>query len=280
MLGYINIDYQFQVDLIKLRAKNNGYQFLNFASHGSDLIHSKIVNNDMFASNSNNFIIKFDKDNINEVDTILKANSEVNIIILTLSIDKRTSSYKNLIKFYDSAPGWLIECQDYKKALFITIDNSSKVKLKSLHLLNTKNLNYDELVNQINLKYLESDEPELDLADMEIFNKESNDQSMFDAALLLVGGHDVDIDSMIQRYGSDPIWNTIIWYVDSIIQIKTVGSRHSSIKLNSYTASKILNIKISSKSLNLVYNCERMLKAGTISADSAIRIVTASFRDK
>jgi hypothetical protein len=273
MSGYLNLDYQFQFDWLKFKAQENGYEILNFADYSLEAILTKLNNADMFSSSNSKILIRFEKVDLDQAETLLQGDTDGNLLIFTTNVDKRTSIYKNLSKLTKNNPEWLKDYQDYQRVFTEVAEVQLDIKLKRVHILKARNLDYDELMNQLKLKLISSNQKEVDLAALGSTDFNQQDQSMFDTVLnLLKRSPGSNIDSAIRQYGPEAIWNTIIWYVDLAVQVQIVGSRNSSIKLNPYTASKVSNLRFSKEKLDAIYNYEKMLKSGSINADDAIKM--------
>lgn len=275
MAGYLNLDYQFQLDWLKFKLKTseNDYEILDFADYGSDAILAKLNNTDMFSAGDSKLAIKFDKSDLDQSEKLSEVDIDDGLLIITTNVDKRTSIYKKLTKLNKNNPDWLKAYQDYQKVFTELAESQFGIKLKGLHVLKMRNIDYDELMNQLKLKVISSEQNEIDLAALISTGSNQQDQSMFDATLnLLKKSSASEIDSVLKQYGAEAIWNTIIWYVDLAVQVQIIGSKPSSIKLNPYTASKASNLRFSKDKLGALYNYEKMLKSGSITADNAVRM--------
>jgi hypothetical protein len=277
MAGYLNLDYQFQFDWLKLKSAEHGYEFLSFADYGSDAILAKLNNTDMFSAGDSKLAIKFDKSDLDQSEKLSEVDIDDGLLIITTNVDKRTSIYKKLTKLNKNNPDWLKAYQDYQKVFTELAESQFGIKLKGLHVLKMRNIDYDELMNQLKLKVISSEQKEIDLTALISTGSNQQDQSMFDATLnLLNKSSSSEIGSVLKQYGAEAIWNTIIWYVDLAVQVQIIGSKPSSIKLNPYTASKVSSLKFSKGKLNALYNYEKMLKSGSITADNAVKMFVNS----
>lgn len=246
MVGYLSLNSLVQYQWLKVVATMVGFQVIKFNDYDRDSISSKLRNNDMFAGNQQKLVILFDKDNASEMELILSLAGEEDVIITIIDVDKRTSIHKQLSKLKSLAYDWWGEVGNPDQAIVKLVENNFKLSLMNQHLLKSKNLDFDELFNQISLKMIgldskQLDSKQLDLKQLDLFSEDKvSDQSLFDAVLVIIKHPDPRaIAKIAKQYPAESIWNTLIWYVDLIFKSQVTNGMNSSIKINPYVLSKV-----------------------------------------
>ncbi|MFZ1523042.1 MAG: hypothetical protein WAS94_03400, partial [Candidatus Saccharimonadales bacterium] len=246
MVGYLSLNSSVQYQWLKVVTTMAGFQVIKFNDYDRDSISSKLRNNDMFAGNQQKLVILFDKDNASEMEFTLSLAGEEDVIMAIINVDKRTSIHRQLSKLKSLRYDWWDEVGNPDQAIIKLVENNFKLSLINQHLLKSKNLDFDELFNQICLKMIGSDLKQLDLKQLDLFSEDKiSDQSLFDAVLEIIKYPDSSaIARFLQQYSAESIWNTLIWYVDLIFKSQVTNGMNSSIKINPYVLSKVRGIKL------------------------------------
>ncbi len=245
MISFFEISSYLQLDFAKLKFVREGYTYLK----ASDMLPADLINitssNDMFAPQSD-YLIDLDKASAKNYEGVINSLSgSNNLVILGFKLDKRSSVYASLKKHIDKNSDLSKLFQNPQNLISEYLNAKYQVKL----IFDTGyNLGDEDLIVQEVVKLLPSvGEKEIKFSEIkDRIISAIDSKAVFDTALALITGSgsnsEAAVNSAIKNFGSESVWNTLIWYGDMASRLLSSGGDANSTGVSSYVAAKLSRI--------------------------------------